>query len=355
MKRAALFLMILFLLPVEALAVKLDEPDVILAQPNDSGYDVEAVLDLCAGLGYLKNAPANLETYLPEYKDSVTAMEEALGLTPDGIIYLSEYLEFEGLMYEGITDQKVKKLQEKLHDLGYLTGKLPDQHDTWDNKLTAAVKRAEKALNLKADGLLTDSELTAILNVRITLPQVKNLKLTTSGGKVTVSWSAAKDADRYEVCRDGRVVATVSGKTTWQDTGVEMGIGYEYKVRAVKYTVSGLYSTSEWIYVKPVYKTMTLKQIYDDRKANDGTFVRINSSKVVSARTEGNNYRITITSTVDKQTYRVELLLLDFKDWGWRGKPISQYNIKTVNGTGQITNTSSYIPVITMDSIDFTY
>ena len=167
MKRCLTLIFCLVMLFPAVRAAALDEPDLILMEPGDSGYDTATMLKKCAGLGYLKNMPEGEDVYQEAYRDAVMAMEAALGLTADGVIWLSEFVELEDLLYEGCEGSKVRSVLAKLYDLGYLTGLLPEGSNKWEKKHTAGIRKAEKALGLTQDGVLTGSEIKVILGQKV--------------------------------------------------------------------------------------------------------------------------------------------------------------------------------------------
>ena len=352
MKRCLTLIFCLVMLFPAVRAAALDEPDLILMEPGDSGYDTATMLKKCAGLGYLKNMPEGEDVYQEAYRDAVMAMEAALGLTADGVIWLSEFVELEDLLYEGCEGSKVRSVLAKLYDLGYLTGLLPEGSNKWEKKHTAGIRKAEKALGLTQDGVLTGSEIKVILGQKVEKPAaVKNLKVKAANGKVNVSWSASKGAAYYEVYRDGLRVATVTGKTSWQDTGVQQGWSYSYRVVACKYMVHSADSTIESVYVEPVYKSIGLKEVVTNRPKYDGAFVKLGTMQYSSYSWSGKNLILSVYVKSGNTYYRARLVLEDYANW--TGERIYNYRVKTVNGTGQVTSVGTTTVEITMHSINY--
>lgn len=62
-------------------------------------------------------------------------METALGLTPDGTIHLSEFVVINGTISPGSKGANVTEILEKLKDLGYISTRLPDTHDTYEKTI----------------------------------------------------------------------------------------------------------------------------------------------------------------------------------------------------------------------------
>lgn len=340
-------------LMLPACAMALDEPDVILAQPGDSGYDVRIVLEKCATLGTIKNLPDGEEKYEESYRDGVIELETRLGFTADGIVHLSEFLEIEGMLCEGSKSNTVKQIIEQLRNLEYLTGELPEPHELWLKKYTAGVIKAEKALNLTPDGLLTPSEVETILAQKVDVPGgIKTLKLSASNGKVNVSWSAAKGAIYYKVYRDGLEVAFVYGETSWQDTQVKEGYSYDYYVRPYKYGKPGKSSPKETIEVKPNYRSTNLKEIIENPAKYRDAYVKLGNMQVDSYGWSENDLRVSVHIKNANKTYYAVLILEDYENW--TGKKIYNYKLKTINGTGLVTKTGT-TPIITMGSMNFTY
>ena len=95
-----------------------EDEDYIIAQPGDSGADVEIVLRKCAEFGFIQNIPEGIDEYLPEYEENVIQMEKALGFVEDGVIHLSEILELETAIGVGSNGPNVQEMLEWLFELG---------------------------------------------------------------------------------------------------------------------------------------------------------------------------------------------------------------------------------------------
>ena len=116
----------------------------------------------------------------------VQAMEEHFGLRSDGVVSLKEYRFLRDAIYPGYTGGYAAGLLEKLADLGYVSN-VPikiDDHMKYESKYINGVKKAEKALGLQADGIVTQDEYRIIKDQYVEAPgKVNNLKMKVSGGK----------------------------------------------------------------------------------------------------------------------------------------------------------------------------
>lgn len=251
-----------------------EDEDYIIAQPGDSGADVELILRKCADLGYLRDLPEGADEYLAEYEKNIMQMEKALGFTEDGVFHLSEFLEIETSFGVGSEGEPVREILEKLFELGYIRDVLPEPHDTYEKKNLSAVKNAEKKLGLHVDGFLTASELEKILEKPLEdLPAPAQLSVRASRGTATVSWKSVPGAVSYTVFRDDKKVATIQGKPSWTDEDTEMLETYRYKVMAQSYLRESKCTAEEKIDI-PLAQTITKFTDRNDRKKitlTDGT------------------------------------------------------------------------------------
>lgn len=349
-----LVLAALTVLPLSAIAA---EYDPTLAQPGDEGCDVEVVLKACRLLGTLPNLPDGEQVYRDEYINGVKALEKKLKLEADGVIHLSEFQWLEQPLTELSKGSDVKKLLEQLFDLGYITSALPERHDTWEKKYTSAVRKAEKELQLHEDGILSQYELTKlnqIFAVRVKAPDtVRNLKATDSSGKVNLSWSAVKGAAYYRIYRENTLIATVYGKTSYQDVNAKQGHGYTYHVSACKYSLSS-HPSDVYVYVNPVYKSYSIKQIMENGYKMRDVYVQFGSTKVSSRSWKGKDVHVTVYVTINGSRCYATLILEDYNNWDWNGQSLMSRSIDTISGKGQVTRTGSELTIV-MTSVSFTW
>lgn len=231
---ASLLIFALLLLGCSAVG----EENYVIAQKGDTGVDVEIVLSKCKELGFMQDQtlPKGENRYTEQYEPCVIQMEQALGLTADGIIRLNELYEIEDTIAVGSKGDRVKTVLEKLYELGYITEKLPASHNVYEEKYQAAVKNMEKKLKLTVDGILTSSEQEQLKVDQLPeLPDVKNVSVKYVNGTASVAWNAVKGAVRYMILRDGKEIAEVKDKTSWVDATIEMDRKYSYRVKAATY------------------------------------------------------------------------------------------------------------------------
>ena len=331
MKRWIALLLVLCLYPFFGLC---EEEDYVFAQPGDSGADVRLMLEKARDLGFLKDLPDETEEYLPEYETGIREMEKALDLTEDGIIRLSEFTEIETAVTKGNRGSLVQDLLERLFDLGYITKVLPEPHDVYEANYEAAVKKAEKALGLKADGIITGSEWEVLKAQRPKTPdKVKNLRGSGRNQKVTLSWSPVRGAAYYRIYRDGILLAQISaGKAQYVDGNVSMGDYHSYHIIACKYKLVSSPSDTVGVEVPIVYTTANFKQMKENSEL---IYVKFGTSKWNSARVKGSDYYITASQTIGGRTYTATLIMEDYRNW--TGKLITSYpNIKTCSGWGYL-------------------
>lgn len=241
MKR--LFTVSLFIVLLVFLCCAFGEDDYVIAQLGDSGADVEIVLSKCHELGFLDNLPQNADEYLEMYIPAITRMENALGLTEDGIIWLSEFEELEPAIGPGSSGEAVSEVLERLYQHGIIKKVLPKVHATYDEEYISAVKSMERKLGLNEDGILTKSEQEKISNEPLPeLSVVKSINVKYSKGDVTLSWKAVQNATGYIVYRDSSEIGRVNeNQTSYVDKECVDTGKHDYSIRAVSYfTQSGL-------------------------------------------------------------------------------------------------------------------
>lgn len=258
---SSFLVLILLLLFFPALA----EENYVIAQPGDSGVDVQIVLAKCSELGFLKNLPANERNYIEKYSSGIKAMEKAMGFTADGIIRLDEFEEIETAIGPGSQGDTVKEVLEWLFDLGYITDDLPSKHNKYEDKFQQPLVTAETKLGLHADGFLTASELGKLKKEQLPeLPSLKNVTAKYANGVVTISWNAVKGAVQYIVYRDGKEIATVTGNTSSTDNTIKMDHKYTYTVRAASYNARGKMSDGKAVTI-PYVNKMTFSDHIEKR------------------------------------------------------------------------------------------
>jgi hypothetical protein len=360
MKKIAILLMVCLL--VFGAAGTAEETDYIFAQPGDSGGDVEILLLKCAELGFIKELPEGTDEYPEEYRETIQNMEKALGLTEDGVIWLSEFEELETAVGVGTESPQVKDMLERLFELGYIREVLPEPHTVYEKKYEAAVKKAEKALELQADGILTASEQSAIKNKCRTLPQLDQVKTCSArygSGKVTVSWGAVKGAVSYTVYRNGMMLQTVNGKTSFVDTDAHMGDYLEYYVKAKSYLRSGPISKTASVEVPITYKSATLKDLHnsgDQYLTQDTQHVKLGTMKFLSGTVSGVDFKIEVSQKIGSSTYYATLVLDDYKTWTGSVPNINseKNRISSISGNGYVISSGSH-PVLIMNHISYNY
>ncbi|MBQ2700998.1 MAG: trypsin-like peptidase domain-containing protein [Clostridia bacterium] len=216
--------------------------DPVLLEVNRSSKETASILKLASSMGFL-DIPRGEDIFLQEYLPAIITMEQTLGLNPDGIIYLSEYDLISQTIYPGLVRYSTKndKIFHILSDLGYLSLESSGWKAYTANH-AIDVKKAEEALGLTADGIITVSEQEVILSQRVDPPQaVKSLKVSTkkkNGVTVaTLSWPKVKDAAYYSIYRNGQFY----GKTADTKFSFTIYSSYDkwtFSVLAEKYTVS---------------------------------------------------------------------------------------------------------------------
>lgn len=280
------------------------EDDYIVAQLGDVGGDVEIVLAKCHELGFMKELAEGKNIMEEADIPSIMKMEESLGLTADGIIRLSEFMEFESSLHVGSSGEEVQDLLERLFDLGYIREKLPEPHDVYKKKYENAVKNIEKKLDLHADGILLRSELEQIKKEPLApLEEPAKISSKYRNGVVELSWSSVKGALSYKIYRGGQEIAQIDGKTTWSDSDVEMRKTYKYTVKAESYLRQTTSTSVETIITVPFVKNITFR----DRNNKLGQTIRNGSligqeTKVpFSARSELKQGKVKVDSFTQQQ------------------------------------------------------
>ncbi len=336
------------------------EEDYIVAQPGDSGADVEIVLQKCAELGFIQDLPKGADEYLEEYGERIMKLERTLGFTEDGIIHLSELEELETAIGAGSSGSQVKDFLELLFDLGYIRDVLPEPHTVFEQKYVSAVKAAEKKLGTHTDGILTESEQQLLKKEKVPSPgEITQISARYSNGKVIVSWNTARGAVSYSVIRDGVTVYKATGKTSWEDTNVSMGEYHSYTVRPSSYNHIGHTSKRAEIEIPITYKSVNLKDLSSSGKkylSGDTRFVQFNSMSYQSCTIKGKDIEIRISQKISGKIYYAVLILEDYKNWtGDVPSIMSKRNdIKTVSGQGYV-KSGGITPEIVLNQISYNW
>ena len=337
-----------------------EEDDYICAQPGDCGGDVRIVLQTAQELGFLADLDKDQDAYLEEYIPSIQEMEKALSLEADGIIHLSELDALDGIIYPGMSGQKVKRIMERLANLGYINN-LPDEHSVYDKQFINSVKNAERKLKLIPDGYLTATEQKVIgEETRIRPDALTNLKAVSKNGKAVLSWSPSKNAARYMITRDGRQIAVVT-KTTWTDETVSVDENYYYSVIPDRYIVSGTGEEVK-VYIDPVYKQVNIKDLYNHLQSYTGSdaFVKFTTPRSRYATTEWDGDS-TYFLFPCSGNYYIYLYCKNYKSWTWKRdtKKPEYSRDKQITVEGKVSGTKYYngqeVPVIDVKHMHYTY
>ena len=352
---------------------------------NSTGQIVSEVLNLVKALQPDNTKiPKDENVYKESYEPLIIKMEEHFGFVNDGKISLKEYYEIHNMAYLGTKGLRVKSLLEKLADLGYFQ-KLPDSHDTFENRYLNGIKKAEKDFELQEDGIITGNEYETIMEKEVSIPDAPTkLNITVKDDTVTLSWPKVEGAFFYEVSStDSNTQYSVLGtteKTNWTDKNAITGLGKYYRVRAQKYTVMGDPKT-EYIYIPVYYVNSSIEKLNKEFTKNRGKYVRLNNIKVYNWSlelqsgdfTKGSNYfnlarkydNYNVYLLCKSGNYYVELVLKNYKGWDWESSNndlLSKISrLSTVSITGKVqSNTSDWskitkVPSIVIDSLNWRF
>ena len=321
--------------------------DYILIKAGDKGQYVNQILSLLKPLGIRTKGQVDTEEYKEEYIPYIEAVEDHFGMVVDGAISIDEFNTLEGAIYQDCKSHDVRKLLEKLVDLSYLA-KLPEPHSEYKSNYVSSVKKAETALGLLSDGIITQSEYKMIMDQPVEVPDaVQNLKMSVNKDTVTLTWSKVPGAVYYEVKRkaSGSALSKIAGlvnatkqtfkteKTSWTEKNVETGVYATYTVVAHKYTVE---SKEESItqYIDKYFIPITVANLNKSLSQYKGKYVKINSLRVSnwSIRSPSGSYSKNTAlfyKTRHEDGYSVyllcysgndyvELVLENYKNWGWQ-------------------------------------
>lgn len=342
---------------VDAKNHQVDIEDYAIASPDDTGVNVIAVLQLANKMGFIKKIAKDEVGYQSSYVNDVIKMETVFGLKADGIIHLGEIVVLNKTLYPGYKGNEVIKVIERLKDLGYLTAKLSDTHNVYEKQYTVVVKKAEKALGLSVDGFLTPDEQAVILKQSASKPEkVKKLIAKGTNGVVSLSWSSAKGAFFYEIYRDYKKIATVTG-TSYKDKNVDMAQFYSYQIAARNYSSSSANTTSNMVYVDIVYKTVKASELVNNYNTYRNKYVKVTGLRISSSSLDGKDLYVLARSG---SSY-IYVLFDDYYSWEWDDGLgfLGRTRITSFWARGISTQTRysvyGYIPVINADYVYYSY
>ena len=331
--------------------------DYVIASPDDTGVNAISVLQLANEMGFIKKIAKDEVGYQSTYVNGITKMETAFGLEADGIIHLSEIVVLNNTFYPGYKGNEVIKVMERLKDLGYLAAKLPDTHNVYEKQYAAVVKKAEKALDLSVDGFLTPDEQAVILQQSASKPdKVKKLIAKATNGIVSLSWSSAKGAFFYDLYRDNKIIATVTG-TSYKDKYVDMAQYYSYAIAARNYSGSSANTTSNMVYVDIVYKTVKASELVNNQSTYRNKYVKVTGLRISSSSLDGNDLYVLARSG---SSY-IYVLFEGYYTWEWDDGLgfLGRTRITSFWARGITTQTRystyGYIPVINADYVYYSY
>ncbi len=254
--------------------------DCVLIKPGSQGCYVKVLLSLIKPLGITKEK-VDIENYCEEYQSYVQTIEQYLGMNADGLITIGEYFQIENVIYPGCNSDYVAKLLEKLADLSFVSA-LPEAHSEYKNNYAAAIKKAETALGLNSDGIITQSEYRKIMDQFVEAPMaVQNLKTTVKNDSVILIWSKVRGAVFYEIKEygvDGIISEYKTSKSNWTDKDVTTGTKHTYSVIAHKYTVPSE-PVTEVVEVPVYYKRVTISELNKNLGKYIGRHVEIINAK----------------------------------------------------------------------------
>ncbi len=328
--------------------------DTIVASPDDSTEISFLVIQTAKKMGFIKTIKKDETGYQSYHKNDIMKMESALSLNEDGVIFLDELVYIFNTIYPGVESKNVSGILEKLKDLGYISGKLPEEHSNYQKKYVSIVKKAEKDYGLTVNGLLTPIEQEFILGKESPCPDsVKKVTAKSSKGAVSLSWAAVKGAIKYDVYRDHTKIATVTG-TTYKDTSVQMGSTYVYSVSACNYSRSSPLRNSDSVYVDIVYTPVSAEEIINNFYAYDNKYVKVSGLRKGKGEWDGDDLYI-LAKKGDNYIY---LYCAGYKTWSWRGDGIGVYehrNVTSISVTGTVYGKKNGYPVISVHYLNFWY
>lgn len=316
----------------EGIALK---DDIIIIQPNDHGNKVNHILTMAKNMGFLTSLRKDEMDYRQQYIDSIKRMEKHFELDEDGIILLKEAAALQQLIIPFCNGANVKALLEKLFDLGYISNRLPEEHETYEPQYNNAIKKAEKQLSLRPDGFIDTHEFQTIMEQKVDeLPSPQNIWQKATSSNVTVSWSTVKGAAYYQVYRNQFLIDTIT-KTSYNDSEVTMGIAYEYEIYPCKYSISPKNHIKITVDVPITYENLSAKEFLSAASAYKGHYVKINQMTVVEQYWDGADYIMIITSpgNQDSFTRYAALRFSQYMEWD-DGQSLANRKIKSISARG---------------------
>ncbi|MBQ2700754.1 MAG: hypothetical protein IJF65_06300, partial [Clostridia bacterium] len=333
--------------------------DVAVAMPGSKGHETLKVLTMAKDMGFIKKLDKDEDIYDEKYKEGILKMETAFGLTADGNISVSEWDSLEKAVYPGASGDHVKALLEKLCDLEYID-KLADDHTTYTSKMKKSVQKAEKALGLTEDGILTLDEQTVILDQEVAAPgAVSNVKVKVNKGDVTLSWSKVKDARYYTIFRDGKQIGRTES-TKYTDKEAVMGEFHTYEVAANKYTCASKQKSWNHVYVEPSYESVSLKNIWAHSAAS---YIEVSGVRRQSQMWKGDDLIMLVYKKIDGTKYWMYLRFENYRTaWDWdNGGIAEQRGLDTISAKGRTDGYVKYAMdsssrvVLDVESVKWTY
>ncbi len=294
----------------------LEDPAVV--QLGSKGKTARRILEMANKMGFIGWISDTQEEYNNQYTNGIKKMEANFGLDADGTITLTEYIVLNNVFYPGVSGKNVSLILERISDLGYLDafGKLPDDHSVYESRYSYSIKNIEKALGLKADGFLTADEREIINKQKVeAVEKIATLNVNAYNGTVTLSWSQCKGAKWYEVYRNSKLIATITG-TYYSDKEAKQGRSNVYYIKACKYSKSS--RTSKSIYVDPVYKWYSVKDLSKDQ-SNLKKYITIQNLVTVSQKWDGKDLWVRCYANISGQKYYVVLIFANHDTWDWKG------------------------------------
>lgn len=333
----------------------------IIAAEGKEDKDALKVVRLAKDMGFISWIPNDETVYQTKYVDGVKRMEAQFGLEADGIVYLSEMVVLDGVIYQGCSGENVRLLLERLKDLGYVGFNMPDSHDKYIGDYSYSIRKAETALGLTVDGFVTSDEYEVILAQKVTKPEsVKNINSTQNNGIVNLSWNSTNGALWYEITRNGESIATTKN-TYYRDETPKMGANNRYCIIAHNYSEesSKVFSYVS-VYVDIVYKTVEVSKLVTNYSDYIGCYVRINGLTSNKYSYDGDNVYL-VSKGGNSYIY---VLMEDYESWDFHGEQgfmgyylkgrINNFSIEGIVSGKKKSGLTSY-PVITAYNINYNY
>lgn len=328
---------------------------------GDKSNAMKTILAIAKGMEYIETYPKDENEYKEKYEKTVKKVEKALELADDGIISLDEMVVFSQLIYPSFENEKVGKLLEKLSDLEFLSS-LPETHTEYErSKYLSGIKKAEKALGLRVDGLITPSEYDIILAQKVATPaNPQNMKTTVNNANVTITWNDNQKNVWYNVYRGSTLIATTKEKR-FVDKNVKTGTSYTYYVQVCKYTTRSS-KVSKFCTVEKYYKVIDIAELSKKVSVYRDDYVSLTNLKREAQYFKGNDLYMLCKKASNGKTYYIYLVFKNYYNWDWDdGKGIKDKKITSMDAKGIVTTIydtkyhKGTIPVITLDRITWSY